>query len=60
MRIETVDENGTGSQKATIKVFDDNDGLFTTIVGDITLKQGADGGYYHCVVFTEHPARTGT
>lgn len=54
-----VESEGVFSSKpARVLVYEDNC-LVTEVVAKIELKQGADGGYYHCVDLTEKKTKNG-
>ena len=48
VKVEVKSEIGTSSDPAKVLVYED-DRLVTEVVAEIELKQGADGGWYHCV-----------
>ena len=48
VRVEIESEAGTSDRPARVLVYEDNQ-LMAEVVAEIELKQGADGGYYHCV-----------
>jgi len=48
VRIETKSEAGTSREPAKVSVYED-DRLVAEVIAEIELKQGADGGWYHCV-----------
>jgi hypothetical protein len=52
IRVECVDEIGTSSKPAEVRIYDGTR-LALSIQAVIDRKQGADGGWYPCVVFKE-------
>lgn len=48
VRVEVKSEIATSSEPAKVIVYEDGR-LVAEIVAEVELKQGADGGYYHCV-----------
>ena len=48
VRVEVESESGTSHRPARVLVYKD-DQLVAEVVAEIELKQGADGGFYHCV-----------
>ncbi|MDD5639405.1 MAG: hypothetical protein PHR47_01180 [Candidatus Pacebacteria bacterium] len=48
VRIEIKQETGISREPAKVLVYED-DRLVAKVVAEIELKQGADGGWYHCV-----------
>lgn len=45
-----TDESGTSSQPAVLEIKKDDE-LLVAVQAIIERKQGADGGWYNCVVF---------
>ena len=50
MRVELTSETGTGSQIASVSVFDDAGRLHAYITADRELRKGADGGLYYRII----------
>ena len=50
VRVETESEVATSRRPARVLVYE-NEQLVAEIIATIELKQGADGGYYNCIVF---------
>ena len=48
VKVEVKSEIGTSYDPAKVLVYEDNR-LVAEVVAKIELKQGADGGWYHCV-----------
>lgn len=48
VRVEVKSEVGTSRDPAKVLVYEDNR-LVAEVIAEIELKQGADGGWYHCV-----------
>ena len=48
VKVEVKSESGTSRDPAKILVYED-DRLVAEVVAEVELKQGADGGLYHCV-----------
>lgn len=48
IRVEVKSEIGTSRDPAKVSVYQD-DHLITEVIAEVELKQGADGGWYHCV-----------
>ena len=49
VRVELEQEVGTSRRPARVLVYED-DQLVAEVVTEVESKQGADGGYYHCVI----------
>ena len=54
VRVEIRSEAGTSSDPARVRIYE-HDRLVAEIIAKIEPKQGADGGWYHCVTLEEHP-----
>ena len=52
LTVKLESETGTSANPARVLVYDD-DQLVSEITARIEPKQGADGGYYPCITFTE-------
>lgn len=50
IRVDIKSEAGASRDPAKVLVYED-DLLVVEIIAEVGLKRGADGGYYHCVVF---------
>ena len=48
VRVEVRSEVGTSREPAKVLVYED-ERLIAEVLAEVELKQGADGGYYHCV-----------
>lgn len=48
IRVEIESEEGTSHRPARMRVFEEEK-LVAEVIAEVELKQGADGGYYHCV-----------
>ena len=48
VRVEVRSEVGTSREPAKVLVYN-NECLVAEVVAEVELKQGADGGWYHCV-----------
>ena len=48
VRVEVKSEIGTSCDPAKVLVYED-DRLVAEVIAEVELKQGANGGYYHCV-----------
>lgn len=48
VRVEVRSEIGTSRDPAKVLVYED-DRLVAEVIAELELKQGADGGWYHCV-----------
>lgn len=48
VRVEVKSEIGTSRDPAKVLIYED-DRLVTEVVAVVELKQGVDGGWYHCV-----------
>ena len=48
VRVEVESEIGTSRDPAKVLVYED-DRLVAEVIAEVELKQGANGGYYHCV-----------
>lgn len=48
VRVELKQEYGTSRDPARVSVYD-NDQLVVEVIAAVEMKQGADGGWYHCV-----------
>lgn len=48
VRVEIKSEIGTSRDPAKVSIYE-NDRLLAEVIAEIELKQGADGGWYHCV-----------
>ena len=48
VRVEVQSEAGTSRNPAKVLVYEDNR-LVATVIAEVELKLGADGGWYHCV-----------
>lgn len=49
VRVEIKSEVGTSRELARVLIFE-NDHLVAKVIAEIELKQGADGGWYNCVI----------
>lgn len=49
VRVEVRSESGTSRDPAKVSVYE-NGHLVAEVIAEIELKQGADGGWYHCVI----------
>jgi hypothetical protein len=56
VKVQADSEGVLSGKPAEVRIYE-NDRLITKVVAKIELKQGADGGYYHCVVLTEETKR---
>ena len=52
LRIDCQSESGTSHNPARVLIYE-GDRLVAEVVATIEPKQGADGGYYRCVVLTK-------
>lgn len=48
IRLEIKSEIATSREPAKVLVYE-NENLVAKIIAEVELKQGADGGWYHCV-----------
>lgn len=48
--VDIESEVATSDRLARVLVYE-GDRLVVEVVAEVELKQGADGGYYHCVTF---------
>lgn len=48
VKVEVRSEIGTSRDPAKVLVYED-DHLVAEVIAEVELKQGADGGWYHCV-----------
>ena len=48
VRVEVKSEIGISRDPAKVLVYED-DRLVAEVIAEVELKQGANGGYYHCV-----------
>ena len=48
VRVVIESEVGTSRRPARVLVYEGG-GLVAEVIAEVELKQGADGGYYHCV-----------
>lgn len=48
VKVEVRSEIGTSRDPAKVLVYENNC-LVAEIIAEVELKQGADGGWYHCV-----------
>lgn len=48
IRVEVKSETGTSRDPAKVSVYE-NGCLFAEVIAEVEFKQGADGGWYHCV-----------
>jgi len=53
VRIEIESEIGTSGQPARVLVYERGQ-LVAEVVAEVELKQGANGGSYHCVTLRKH------
>jgi len=52
VRVEVISETGTVREPAKVSVYEDNR-LVAEVFAKVELKQGADGGWYHCVTLNK-------
>jgi len=52
VKVEVQSESGASHDPAYVRVYERNK-LVAEVIAKVELKQGADGGYYNCVTFTE-------
>lgn len=52
IRVEIKSEEGTSNEPACVRVYE-GARLVAEVIGKVELKQGGDGGQYHCVTLTK-------
>lgn len=57
VRVEVESEGAISSRPARVLVYED-DQLVAAVVAKVELKQGADGGYYPCVILRKTETMT--
>lgn len=53
IRVEVRSEIGISLDPAKVSIYE-NDRLVAEVIAEVGLKQGADGGWYHCVIFKKN------
>ncbi|MEK7520695.1 MAG: hypothetical protein AAB560_01300 [Patescibacteria group bacterium] len=53
IRVEVESEIGTSCNPAKVLIYEDDD-LVVTVIAEVEPKQGADGGWYPCVILKKH------